>query len=253
MSGHNKWSSIKHKKAAVDAKKGKIFSRLSKELTLAAKTGGKDADTNPRLRSAISAAKSENMPNENIDRAIKKGTGELGGAILEELSYEGYAVGGVAVVVDCLSDNRNRIAADIRSIFSKANGSLANSGAVSWIFHRKTRFLIEGPLADEEKLMELCFDSGAELDDVTVSEGIAEIIAPPEAFGDIVQALENGKANVKESGIVRIPENEVSITDVSIARQVLRLLDLIEEYDDVQNVYSNANFDDDVLEKLSSE
>ena len=253
MSGHNKWSSIKHKKAAVDAKKGKIFSRLSKELMLAAKTGGKDPDANPRLRTAIVAAKGANMPNDNIERAIKKGAGELGGQSLEELSYEGYAVGGVAVIVDCLSDNRNRTAADIRSIFSKANGTMANNGAVAWIFKRKARFVIEGEHAQEEALMELCFDAGIDVDDINVDEGQAEIITPPESFDDVVAVLEKSQISPTESGIVRVPENEVQISDISIARQVIRLLDLIEEYDDVQNVYANANIADDILEKLGTE
>ena len=250
MSGHNKWSSIKHKKAAVDAKKGKVFSRLSKELMLSAKTGGKDPDANPRLRTAIAAAKAVNMPNDNIERAIKKGAGELGGESLEELSYEGYAAGGVAVMVDCLSDNRNRTAADIRNIFTKANGTMATSGAVAWMFHRKARFVIDGENAEEDALMELCFDSGIDVDDINVEEGQAEIIAAPELFDNIVSVLEKAAITPAESGIVRIPENEVQISDTSIARQVIRLLDLIEDYEDVQNVYANANIDDEVLEQL---
>ena len=253
MSGHNKWSSIKHKKAATDAKKGKIFSRLSKELMMAAKTGGKDADANPRLRSAITAAKSANMPNDNIDRAIKKGAGELGGQSLEELSYEGYAVGGVAVMVDCLSDNRNRTAADIRSLFTKANGTMANSGAVAWIFKRKARFVVQGENAQEETLMELCFDAGIDVDDITVDESEAEIVASPESFDEVVSVLEKAQISPTESGIVRIPDTEVQISDISTARQVIRLLDMIEDYDDVQNVYANANIDDEILEELGRE
>ena len=253
MSGHNKWSSIKHKKAAVDAKKGKIFSRASKELMLAAKTGGKDPDTNPRLRTAITTAKSANMPNDNIERAIKKGAGELGGQSLEELNYEGYAAGGVAVMVDCLSDNRNRTAADIRSIFTKGNGTLANSGAVAWMFNRKARFVIQGANANEDFLMELCFDAGIEVDDINVDEGEAELIAPPESFDQLVAIFEKAQVNLTDSGIVRVPENEVNISDFSIARQVVRLLDMIEEYDDVQNVYANAVMEEEILEKLSKE
>ncbi len=253
MSGHNKWSTIKHKKAATDAKRGKAFSRISKELMLAAKTGGKDPDTNPRLRTAIAAAKNANMPNDNVDRAIKKGAGELGGAAVEELNYEGYAAGGVAVMVECLSDNRNRTAADIRSIFTKANGTLASTGAVAWIFNRKARFEISGDAADEENLLEICFDAGIDVDDVSVSDEHAEIIAAPEVFDQIVTVLEEQSIVAVESGIVQIPDNEVSISDASTARQILRLLDTLEDYDDVKDVYANADIDDGIMEQLSAE
>ncbi len=253
MSGHNKWSSIKHKKAAVDAKKGKIFSRFSKELMLATKLGGKEPDTNPRLRSAITAAKNVNMPNDNIDRAIKKGAGELGGQMLEELNYEGYAAGGVAIIVDCLSDNRNRTAADIRNIFAKANGNLANSGAVSWMFHRKSRFILSDENLDEESLMEMCFDTGIDVEDINRDDNQLELIGHPEIFDQVVSLFENKGIIPNESGIVRIPENQVDVTDSSIARQVLRLLDNLEDYDDTQDVYANANIDDTILESPASE
>ncbi len=253
MSGHNKWSSIKHKKAAVDAKKGKVFSRFSKELMLASKLGGKDPDANPRLRSAISAAKNANMPNDNIDRAIKKGAGELGGQMLEELNYEGYAAGGVAIIVDCLSDNRNRTAADIRNIFAKANGNLANSGAVSWMFHRKSRFILHDETLDEDSLMEMCFDEGIDVEDITKVENQLELIGPAEIFDQLVTLFESQNIIPEESGIVRIPENEVEVEDRSIAKQVLRLLDNLEDYDDTQDVYANANISDAILEELASE
>lgn len=251
MSGHNKWSSIKHKKAASDAKKGKAFSRISKELMLASKTGGKDPDTNVRLRSAILAARNANMPKDNIDRAIKKGAGELDGQALEEISYEGYAVGGVAVMVDCLTDNRNRTAAEVRNIFSKANGTLAGNGAVAWIFDRKARFVVQGESANEDKLMETCFDGGVDISDITVNEGSADIVAPPEEFEKLAGVLERAGITPTESGIVRVPSNEVAVTDSSVARQVLRLLDTLEECDDVQNVYANAAINDTILGELS--
>ncbi len=253
MSGHNKWSTIKHKKAAADSKRGKIFSRLSKELTLATKIGGKEADTNPRLRTAISAAKSANMPNDNIDRAIKKGAGELGGQALEELNYEGYAPGGVAVIVDCLSDNRNRTAADIRNIFTKANATLATTGSVAWMFKRKTRFVIEGAMADEDALMELCFEADIDIDAINIDEGVAEVIAPPEVFDKLVEVFEAGGVAPTESGLVRVPENEVEVNDLSTAKQILRLVDNLEDYDDVQEVYDNSIIDDDTLAALESD
>ncbi len=253
MSGHNKWSSIKHKKAAVDAKKGKNFSRFSKELMLASKLGGKDPDANPRLRSAISAAKNANMPNENIDRAIKKGAGELGGQMLEELNYEGYAAGGVAIIVDCLSDNRNRTAADIRNIFAKANGNLANSGAVSWMFHRKSRFVLQDDNLDEDALMEMCFDEGIDVEDINPIANQFELIGAPEIFDQLVTLFESRNIIPEESGIIRIPENEVDVADRATAKQVLRLLDNLEDYDDTQDVYANANISDAILQELASE
>jgi YebC/PmpR family DNA-binding regulatory protein len=253
MSGHNKWSSIKHKKGAADAKRGKIFSRLGKEITLAAKEGGGDPDLNPRLRSAIAAAKAANMPNDNIERAIKKGTGQLEGEVLETLNYEGYAPGGVAVIVNCLSDNRNRTAAEIRNLFAKHNSSLANSGTVSWMFHRKARFVIEGDHAQEEALLEVLFDSGVDVEDLTVEDGVAEILAPPEAFGELLNALETAAVPVSESNLALIPENTVEVTDPSVARQVLRFIEILEENDDVQEVYSNVEIADELMEQLAAE
>ncbi len=253
MSGHNKWSTIKHKKAATDAKKGKAFSRISKELMIAAKIGGKDPDANPRLRSALSSARAVNMPNDNVERAIKKGCGELAGQIMEELNYEGYAPGGVAVMVDCLSDNRNRTAADIRNIFTKANASLANTGSVSRLFTRKTRFVVQKDDLTEEKLMELCFDGGVDVEEINVVDGEGEIIATPESFNQLLMVLEKAEITPKESSLVRIAATEIPVTDLVTARQILRLIDHLEEYDDVQSVYSNSKIDDALLEALSNE
>jgi YebC/PmpR family DNA-binding regulatory protein len=253
MSGHNKWSSIKHKKGAADAKRGKIFSRLAKEITLAAKDGGGDADLNPRLRSAIAAAKAANMPNDNVDRAIKKGTGQLEGEVLETLSYEGYAPGGVAVIVNCLSDNRNRTAAEVRNLFTKHNSSLAGAGAVAWMFHRKARFVVEGEHAQEESLLEVLFESGADVEDVSVEDDSAEIIGPAEAFGDILSALEEAGVPVSESNLALVPENTVEVNEPGIARQVLRFIEQLEDNDDVQEVYSNVDIPDELIEQLADE
>lgn len=253
MSGHNKWSSIKHKKAAADSKRGQIFSRLGKEITQAAREGGADIDMNPRLRTAIDSAKAENMPNDNIERAVKKGTGELGGAALEELNYEGYAPGGVAMLINCLSDNRNRTAASIRSYFTKYNGNLAETGAVSWMFHRKSRFTVEGEHADDEKLLEVLLESGADVDDITVADGVAEILAPPEAFGDVADALREAGIPINESGVDMIPENVLTVTDPGTARQVIRLSDALEDDEDVSQVYTNLDVPDDVMASIADE
>ena len=253
MSGHNKWSSIKHKKGAADAKRGKVFSRVSKEIIMAAKEGGGDATLNARLRSAVAAAKAANMPNDNIDRAIKKGTGEAGGATMEMLSYEGYAAGGVAVIVTCLSDNRNRTAADIRSYFNKYNCTLGGAGAVSWKFHRKARFLIEGENANEEKLFELLLDGGADVEDISVSDDEAEVLAPPEAFGAILVILEKAHITATESSIALIPENTTEIKDANTARQVQKFIDILEDYDDAQEVFTDMMISDQVAEELDND
>ncbi len=253
MSGHNKWSTIKHKKGAADAKRGKLFSRLAKEITMAARDGGGDPDMNPRLRQAVTSAKAANVPNDNVERAIKKGTGELAGQALEELVYEGYATGGVAVIVTCLSDNRNRTAADIRGVFTKAGASMAGSGAVAWMFHRKSRFVVQGEQADEETLMEVVLEAGADVEDILVSDDTAEIIAPPEAFAEVVTALEEENIEVSESGIVMVPENTVELTSKEEARKVLRFVEALEDCDDVQEVYVNFELADDLMEELAAE
>jgi YebC/PmpR family DNA-binding regulatory protein len=253
MSGHNKWSTIKHKKAASDAKKGKAFSRVSKELTLATRLGGKDPSANARLRVAILAAKECNMPSDNVERAIKKGAGEIEGQEMLEITYEGFAVGGVAVIVDCLSDNRNRTAADVRSIFTKNNGKLDASGSVGRQFSRKSRFTVVGPEADEDKLMELFLEAGADVEDIKVADGQAEILGPPDAFSELMGILEKANIKAEESAIVRMAEVMAPVSEVSIARQVLRLLETLEENDDVQSVYANADIAEAVAEQLAQE
>ncbi|MBT7166476.1 MAG: YebC/PmpR family DNA-binding transcriptional regulator [Victivallales bacterium] len=253
MSGHNKWSTIKHKKGAADAKRGKVFSRLAKEITLAARDGGGDVEMNPRLRSAVSAGKAVNMPNDNIDRAVKKGTGELAGGTLDELNYEGYAPGGVAVIVQALSDNRNRTAAEVRNIFNKYNCNMASSGAVSWMFQRRARFLIEGEAANEEALFELLLGNDVDVEEINVEDGVAEIIGTPEAFGDIVAALEGEGIEVSESSVTMIPETTTEITDTGTARSVLKFIDVLEDDDDVQSVVSNLEISDELMEELANE
>jgi YebC/PmpR family DNA-binding regulatory protein len=248
MAGHSKWANIKHKKGAADIARGKVFSRLAKEIMVAAKMGGGDPSANPRLRSGLAAAKSANMPNANIERAIKKGLGELGDVIYEEIVYEGYGPGGVAVMVECLTDNRNRSASEVRSTFDKNNGNLAGSGAVTWMFHRKAHFVITGEKADEELLMDVVLDAGAE--DIEVEDDFAEIWGPPEAFEAIVDALAEAGIETEEAAVVQHPDNTVEVTDLKVAQQLMRMLDRLEDLDDVQAVHSNQDISDELLEQL---
>ena len=251
MSGHNKWSSIKHKKGAADAKRGAIFSRVSKEIIQAAREGGGDPNLNARLRAAIAAAKAANMPNDNIDRAIKKGTGELGGAAIEEFTYEGYAAGGVSVIINCMSDNKNRCASDIRSFFTRHNCKMAGSGAVSYKFKRKSRFVIEGEWADEDKLMELLMD--ADVDDIQVDDGTAEILAAPDAFAKILAIFEATGIVATESTLAMIPDSTTMVSDLGTAKSVQKFVDALEDYDDCQAVYHDMELSDDVAEALAEE
>lgn len=250
MSGHSKWANIKHKKEASDKKKGQVFSKLAKEIMVAVKQGGKDPNGNIKLRMALTSARAANMPRENIDRAIKKGAGELGNVIYEEIVYEGYAPGGVAVIVECLTDNRNRTISEVRMSFDRLNGNLANAGAVSWMFQRKSHFTIEGENANEDKLMDIVLDAGAE--DIEVDGDIAEIWGAPDAFNEIAKALEDAGIATSEAGLVRKPENTVGVRELSIAQQVLRLTDRLEELDDVQSVYSNVDIASEVLDELEN-
>ena len=253
MSGHNKWSSIKHKKGAADAKRGKIFSRVSKEIILAAREGGGDPELNARLRAAISAAKAANMPNDNIDRAIKKGTGALGGAAMEEFTYEGYAAGGVSVIINCLSDNKNRTAADIRNFFTRYNCKQANAGAVSYKFNRKARFEIEGENADEDKLMNLLLENDVDVEDIQVDDGTALILAAPDAFAKVVDVLEKAGITVSESSIAMVPDSTTTVSELSVAKSVQKFLDALEDYDDCQAVYNDMELTDEVAEQLENE
>lgn len=250
MSGHSKWATIKHAKGAADAKRGKMFSRLAKEIMLVAKSNG-DPNTNPSLRNLIAKAKAINMPKDNIDRAIKKGTGELGGAAIEEFTYEGYAAGGVSVIINCMSDNKNRCASDIRSFFSRHNCKMAGSGAVSYKFKRKSRFVVEGDWADEDKLMDLLME--VDVDDIQVDDGTAEIIAAPDAFAKILAIFEANGIVATESTLAMIPESTTLVSEVGTAKSVQKFVDALEEYDDCQAVYHDMELSDDVAEALANE
>ncbi|MBO5761058.1 MAG: YebC/PmpR family DNA-binding transcriptional regulator [Lentisphaeria bacterium] len=252
MSGHSKWANIKHKKEASDKKKGKIFSKLAKEIMVCVKQSGKDPNNNPRLRLALIEARSANMPRENIDRAIKKGAGELGNVNYEEIVYEGYGPEGTAFIVECLTDNKNRTIGDVRVAFDRNNGNLAASGAVSWMFQRKAHFVITDEAnADEEKLMDIVLEAGAE--DIIVEDGVAEIWGAPDAFTDIAKALEDAGIECSEAAIIRKPDNTVEIKTVQAAQQVMRLVDKLEELDDVQNVHQNSEISDEIMEQMDEE
>lgn len=239
MSGHSKWSTIKHKKGAADAKRGKIFSRLSKDITLAAKNGGGDPDMNPKLRTVLLRARSENMPVENTERAIKKGTGELPGVVYEEFVYEGYAPHGVAVVIEVTTDNKNRAASDVRSTFSKNGGNLAGAGAVAFMFHRTGQIIISKEKTDEDTLMEVALEAGAE--DLKVEDEYFEVLAPLADFDHVSQALAKAEIEPANAELAYLPENLIAITDANDAKQILRLIDLLDDLDDVQNVFHNAD------------
>jgi YebC/PmpR family DNA-binding regulatory protein len=249
MSGHSKWSTIKRKKGAIDAKRGKIFTRLIKEITVAARSGGGDPDGNPRLRSAIITAKTENMPKENIARAIKKGTGEIAGEVYEEILYEGYGPGGVAVLVDCMTDNRNRTVADIRHYFTKSNGNLGESGCVAWMFEKKGIILVDKATVAEETLMELALEAGAE--DVVEEENEFQIQTAPDQFDQVRDALEKGGVKILDASVSRIPKTTVEVTEEKPAKALLKLLESLEDHDDVQNVNANFDIDDELMERLS--
>jgi YebC/PmpR family DNA-binding regulatory protein len=249
MSGHSKWSSIKHKKAARDVKRGKVFTKLIKEITIAARLGGGDLSANPRLRTAVGAAKAQSMPNDNIDRAIKKGTGELGGARLEEVTYEGYGPGGVAIMVDTLTDNRNRSVAEMRFMFSRHGGNLGETGCVGWMFKKHGIITVEKSAADEDRLLEVALDAGA--DDVSSENGTFQVLTTPDRFGAVREAIEKASIAVAHAEVTRIPENTVSISGRA-AEQVLKLVEELEDHDDVQGVASNFDISDEELAHFSA-
>jgi YebC/PmpR family DNA-binding regulatory protein len=248
VAGHSKWSTIKRKKGANDAKRGKIFTKLIREITIAARTGGGDPMGNPRLRSAITAAKAENMPKDNIDRAIKKGTGDLDGAVYEEILYEGYGPGGVAVLVETMTDNKNRTVADIRHFFAKSGGNLGESGCVAWMFDQKGTITVEKGEIDEDALMDLALEAGAE--DMIDEDETFQIITAPEDFNDVVERLENSELSFSEAELSRIPQNTVEVLDEKAARSLLRLMESLEDHDDVQKVHANFDIPDEVMELL---
>ena len=244
MSGHSKWSSIKHKKAATDAKRGKIFTKLIKEITVAARMGGGDIEANPRLRTAVAAARSENMPKENIERAIKKGTGELEGVNYEESTYEGYGPGGAAVLIESLTDNKNRTVADIRSIFGKNGGNLGENGCVAWMFDKKGYIAVESNSIDEEALMETASDAGAE--DIREDDSNFEVITAPGDFEAVRDAMEKASIAHIAAEVTMLPQTTTNLTGKE-AEQMVRLMEMLEDCDDVQKVYTNADIPDDII------
>ncbi|MGI8907133.1 MAG: YebC/PmpR family DNA-binding transcriptional regulator [Candidatus Sumerlaeaceae bacterium] len=247
MSGHSKWNSIKHKKAALDAKRGKTFTRIIRELTIAAKMGGGDLSGNPRLRTAVAAAKDVNMPWKNIESAIKKGTGELEGVNYEEVTYEGYGPGGVAVLVECTTDNRNRTAAEIRHIFTKANGSLGAVGSVSYMFHKQGMIAVSAEGTDEDKVMEAALEAGAE--DVRNEEDMFVILTKPGSMGEVREAIEAAGLKVESAEITSVPATTKKVEGKE-AEQVLKLLNILEDQDDVQNVSANFDISDELIEQF---
>jgi len=249
MAGHSKWSKVKRFKGAIDAKRGQIFSKMSKEISIAAKTGGGDPNGNARLRSAIQTARAQSMPNDNIERAIKRGTGEGNEAAhFEEIVYEGYAPGGVAVIVETATDNKNRTAAEIRSIFTKNNGNLGSSGSVSYMFHKKGQLTVPRDSIDEERIFELALDAGAE--ELTTEEDQYLITTSHDQLYAVAEALKQAGVTTDGQKFTFIPDTTVPVADETVALQVLRLCDALEGDDDVQNVYSNLDIPDQLLAKL---
>lgn len=246
MSGHSKWSSIKHKKAAKDAKRGKLFTKLIKEITVAARMGGGDINANPRLRTAVTTAKAASMPNDNIDRAIKKGTGELESVSYEEVQYEGYGPGGAAIMAHVLTDNKNRTVSDIRRLFAKYGGNLGENGCVAWMFDKKGLITVEKSQVDEERLLSLVLDEGAE--DVREEDEIFEIITPPENFEKVRECLEREKITLSSAQVTMIPKSTVSVEEKHV-EQILKLAEELEDHDDVQSVAANFDIPKEFMEK----
>ena len=249
MSGHSKWSSIKHKKAARDHKRGKLFTKLIKEITIAARLGGGDINSNPRLRTAVTTARGQSMPNDNIDRAIKKGTGELGGGQLEEVVYEGYGPGGVAIIADVLTDNRNRVVAELRFILSRHGGNLGESNCVGWMFKKRGVIAVERSAIDEDRLMELSLEAGA--DDVVADSDTFQVMTAPDAFSAVRDAVEAAKIPILSAEVVKTPENTVRVSGHT-AEQVLKLMEELEDHEEVQSVASNFDISEEEMAPFSA-
>ncbi len=248
MSGHSKWSSIKHKKAAVDAKRGKLFTKLIKEITVAAREAGGDPDSNPRLRTAMANAKAQNMPSETIERGILRGTGQLPGASYVEITYEGYGPKGVAIIVEVVTDNRNRSTSDLRNIFSKHGGNLGERGCVSWMFDRKGLIVVDKDKVDEDELMMIALEAGAE--DIRTEEDSYEIIVAPDDFEEVKNAVDEAEIETTLAEVSMIPQTTVKL-DGQDALQLLKIMESLEEHDDVQNVYSNFDIPDEIIERAA--
>lgn len=251
MSGHSKWASIRHKKGALDAKRGKLFTKLIREITVAAREGGGDPDSNPRLRLAIQKAKDSNMPADNIDRGIKKGTGELEGVSYENVEFEGYAPGGVAIIVEGLTDNKNRTTSEVRSIFSKRGGNMAGEGSVAFQFERKGVFMVRREDAKEDELLDVALEAGAE--DLTSDEDFYQIICAPQDFDKVRTGLTEKKVKIESSELSQVPKNTIKVEDLDTAKKILSLVEDLEDNDDVQNVYTNFDIPDDVLNQIENE
>ncbi len=249
MSGHSKWAGIKHKKAIIDAKKGKVFTKVSKEITIAAKIGGGSPDMNPRLRLAIEKAKGVNMPADNIKRAIMKGTGELPGVTYEEVAYEGYGPGGVALLIDVLTDNKNRTVGEIRHILTKHNGHMGETGSVSWMFSKKGYILVNKKTADEDTLMTVALDAGADDFKNDPGEENYEITTAPEDLNKVKEHLEKNNIKPGHAEVTMIPRNYIKLEGKD-AERMLRLMEALEDHDDVQNVHANFDMPDEIMAKL---
>ncbi len=246
MSGHSKWHTIKHKKGATDAKRGKIFTKMIKEITVAARTGGSgDVDSNARLRKAVNDAKAANMPNDTIDRAIKRGTGQLEGVAYDEITYEGYGIGGVAVLVETMTDNRNRTVAELRHIFSKNGGNLGEAGSVAWMFDKKGYIVVDKAAKSEDELFDIVIEAGA--DDMQDGGDVFEIYTTPDAFEPVTEALKTAGIEPQAAEISMIPQNYIALTDGD-ARSMLKLYEAIDDNDDVQKVYANFDIDESEME-----
>ncbi len=247
MSGHSKWATIRRSKAAVDAKRGKAFTKVTKEIIQAAKQGGGNPDMNARLRSAVLAAKAVNMPADNIKRAIMKGTGELAGESYEDIVYEGYAPGGVAVMIETTTDNKNRTASEIRSIFNKRNGSMGEPGSVAWMFEKKGQIILKKEAISEEELMNLTLEAGAE--DIQSDEENHTVTTDPAEFEAVYEAIK-AKVEAESAEVTMVPKNTVTVDDVKVAEQLLKFMDAVDDQDDVQKVYSNFDIPDEIMRQL---
>ncbi|MDP8234303.1 MAG: YebC/PmpR family DNA-binding transcriptional regulator [Candidatus Saelkia tenebricola] len=250
MSGHSKWANIKYRKGAADVRKGKIFSKLAKEITVAAKEGGGDSGANASLRHAIEKARDANMPMDNVERAVKKGTGELPGVSYEQVVYEGYGPAGIAILIDALTDNKNRTTSEVRSIFTKKGGNMAGAGSVSWIFHRKGLIVVDKNVVDEDILLTMAIESGAE--DMKTEGDVFEIIISPESFEAVKNALTDKNIIMVSNEITMLPSNSIKL-GVQEAKRVLSLMDLLQSNDDVQQVYANFDIPDEIIEEVANE
>lgn len=250
MAGHNKWSKVKRLKGALDAKRGKLFSKLAKEIVIAAKIGGGDVNGNARLRTAVQTARDQNMPNDNIERAIKKGSGELASEAIEEILYEGYAPGGVALLIEVATDNRNRSAADMRTIFTKNNGSLGSSGSVAYQFKRCGQILVPVEAIGEDRMLEIALEAGAE--DISSDDEFHTIQTVPEQLYQVGEAIRETGLPIQSQQFVYLPENTVAVNDEATAAQVLRLYETLDDYDDTQHVFANFDIPDDILDRIQN-